>query len=407
MSPDSPNPLVVGLSSGVLEPSQGDVQTDGIGTYTREIGRHMSKLGVDVRLIGSPKRSGLRLVQPTVATASFPLPLGWLGAASSALRIPTPGASRALSGIDLYHATDLIVPRLRRTPVVATVYDAIPLAYPEWTSPRLRRTKNWLLRDWIRRADLIIAISEATVGDLVTHFGLPRARVRVVPLGVDDSWFEEPDATTIERTLQRHGLERGCFLHVGTLQPRKNLDRLVTAYELLPAGVRRRRQLVLVGKYGWAADGLRRRLGALREASRVLWLDYLPQFELRALYATAGAFVFPSLAEGFGLPVLEAMAAGLRIIANDLPALREVAGDHATFIDGRNVDALSAAMAAIDTADESPAAQAGRRSRAKQFDWRRTAARTVEAYREVVPGRTFPSVDAAPIATAPPLFDTE
>jgi alpha-1,3-rhamnosyl/mannosyltransferase len=392
MPTDSPNPLVVGLSSGVLEcPSgggrpDGGIRPDGIGTYTRELGRHLAQLGVDVRHVGSPRRSGWRLLRPTPATSSFPLPVTWLGAASSALRIPTPGGRRVAAGIDIYHATDLVVPRLLRTPVVATVYDAIPIANPQWTSPRLRRAKNWLLRDWVGRADLVIAISHAAVADLVTHFDLPRERIRVVPLGVDDAWFDQPDAGEIVSVLRQHSLAPGYFLHVGTLQPRKNLDHLVSAYERLSAGIRRRRQLVLVGKYGWAAEDLRGRLAALRKESRVLWLDYLPQREVRALYAAAGVLVFPSLAEGFGLPVLEAMAAGVRVIASDLAALREVAAGHATFIDAGSIDALAAAMTGADAADDAPAARMERRRHARRFDWRQTAAQTIEVYRELVPG---------------------
>ena len=113
------------------------------------------------------------------------------------------------------------------------------------------------------------------------------------------------------------------------------------------------------------------------------WLDYVERDELRALYATACAFVFPSLSEGFGLPVLEALAAGTPVIASDLPVLREVAGDAATFVALRDVDALAQEMLSVTVASADPAAWEGRRDRARQFDWATCSRRTLDVYREV------------------------
>src|SRR5204862_844566 len=128
-------------------------------------------------------------------------------------------------------------------------YDAIPLKHPEWANPRLRAMKNWLLRQCAQAADAVVAISNAAVADLVDHYGIPPARIRVIPLGVDPRWFDRPPAEHIATTLHTYRLTRGYWLHVGTLQPRKNLDALVTAYERLPPALQAARQLVLVGKY--------------------------------------------------------------------------------------------------------------------------------------------------------------
>lgn len=376
--------LVVGLSSSVLETSGGFARPDGIGTYTREIERALVAAGASICRIGSPMRVGLRLRRPEYASASFALPLPWLAAASSWLRVPVALPATVERKIDVYHATDLVVPRLAHTPVVATVYDAIPLSRPEWTNPRLRRLKNALLKDWVRRADLVIAISEAAVPELIEQYRIPRARIRVVPLGVGEDWFEPPDAARVERTLRKYALERGYFLHVGTLQPRKNLDSLISAYERLPHAVRSQRQLVLVGKYGWNAEALCARLEALRAGGRVLWLDYVEDIELRALYAGSGAFIYPSLAEGFGLPVLEAFATGLRVVASDLPSLREVGGSHARYVSPRDVDSIGEAMVGLHQTHEDVDASTTRRAHAKRFDWATCASRTLEVYRELV-----------------------
>jgi len=200
---------------------------------------------------------------------------------------------------------------------------------------------------------------------------------------VNARWFSKPDAAVLARVLAEHGLRAGYFLHVGTLQPRKNLDSLITAYERLPAQIRSNRQLVLVGKYGWAADALRTRLLALRQQQRVCWIDYVSGEALHALYHGAGAFVFPSLAEGFGLPLLEALAAGLPVVASDLPVLREVAGEHARFVSPHSIDEIAHAMTSVD--DPQNAVSASERQRhALRFSWHDCALATLAVYREAV-----------------------
>lgn len=374
--------LVVGISSNVLEAAGPLSRPDGIGVYTRELEAALVANGVCVRRIGSPVRVGYRFAWPQHGSTAFRLPLPWLAAASTLTRRPLPFAEAA-RGIDVYHATDRVVPRLERTPVVATMYDAIPMAHPEWANARLRHVKNWLLRDWARHADVIIAISEAAIPELVEHYGIAPDRIRVVPLGVNDRWFERPAESAIAPVLSKYDLYAGYFLHVGTLQPRKNLDALIDAYERLPADVRDERQLVLVGKYGWGAAALRARLEALRPARRIVWLDYVTPDELLALYAAAGVFVFPSLAEGFGLPLLEALAMGLPAIASDLPALTEVAGGHAIHVSPHDVDALGDAMAQAHVCSGDENARERRRSYARRFRWSTCARLTLDIYRSV------------------------
>ncbi len=376
-------PPVVGLSSNVLESRAAFGQPDGIGTYTLELERALTFNGVTVRRIGAPVRAGARFVRAVDASISFPLPLPYLAAAASAMRIPLPFGAGVEREIDIYHATDYIVPRLARTPVVATVYDAIPILHPEWANPRLRRVKNWLLRNCVQNADLVIAISRAAVDELVDAYRIPRERIRVVPLAVDASWFVQMDEASIRRVLAARGLQPGYFLHVGTLQPRKNLDALISAYERLPDDIREIRQLVLVGKYGWAAEALRLRLEALRAGNRVVWVDYVERDELQALYHGAGAFVFPSLAEGFGLPLLEAFATGLRVIASDVASLREVAQLHARYVSPHEIDALAHEMARVHVEPDDANALLARRDHARRFDWATVATHTLGIYREL------------------------
>ena len=155
---------VVGLSGSVLDTRFSGGRLDGIGTYTLALERALRGLGVMTRRVGTPRRRGASIVMPEHADLAFRLPLGWSMAATALTGIATPFVSNVERTIDVYHCTDYLVPRLRRTPVVATLYDAIPLAHPEWANQRLRSVKNWLLRASAADADLVIAISQGVMG---------------------------------------------------------------------------------------------------------------------------------------------------------------------------------------------------------------------------------------------------
>ena len=377
------NDLVVGLSSRVLETTARLGRPDGIGVYTEQLRTALIREGVQVRPIGSVLGVG-QLAMPTKdVVRGFALPLPYLAVAASMTRTSVRLARDVEREIDVYHATDYVVPRLSRKPVVATIYDAIPLAHPEWANPRLRGLKNWLLRDWVRGADAVIAISHAAVDELVEHYRIERSRIHVVPLGVSETWLTPPHGALVDDVLVKHALARGYYLHVGTLQPRKNIDALIDAYLGLPKHIREARQLVIVGKYGWNVEALRRRLLALRPNGRIIWLDYVPLPDLLALYAAAGAFVFPSLAEGFGLPVLEALAVGLPVIASDLAALREVGASRVRYVTPGDIDALCEAMTKLHDTSDCADVVAARRAYAATFGWGRCARETINVYRSV------------------------
>ena len=374
----------IGLSGSVLDADRGSPRLDGIGVYTQALEREFLAQGLPVSRVSAPTlRQWIRgpgaLRQP-----AFRYPLSLEIGLTALTGTCALGSGAVEAAVGLYHATDYLVPRLRRTPVVATVYDAIPLAHPEWANRRLRRIKNWLLRSSVSRADLVIAISKAVVAELVEHYRIPESRIRVVPLGVDPRWMEPPPAERVRETLARHRLQPGFFIFVGTLQPRKNLETLLAAYDRLPSRAVRERQLVVVGKYGWGAEDLRQELVRRTADGRCMWLDYVDSGVLRDLYSAAGAFVFPSLAEGYGLPVLEALGAGLPIVASDLPVLREVAGTMASYVPARDAEAMAAAMLdAVEDAQSSSVREA-RRAHARSADWRTCALRTAEVYRELL-----------------------
>jgi glycosyltransferase involved in cell wall biosynthesis len=376
-------PLRVGWSATLTCDPLSRGTPDGIGVYTRELLASYARMSdvTPVPVVMGPRAarhapSGAVILPRRHSTATA---LSW------ATGVDFRGASQLAERVDVYHATDYRVPRLRHTPVCATLFDAIPLSHPEWASAHLRELKNFLLRESARWADQVIAISDAMVPELNEQFGIERERITVTPLGVDGHWFARESGVRIAEVRRRHGLDDVYLLFVGTLQPRKNVARILAAYERLPAPTRSHVQLVIAGKVGWRADELMASLRVAQAGGRVRWLDYVDAGEMPALYQGAAGFVFPSLYEGFGLPVLEAFASGIPVITSNTTSLPEVAGSAALLVDPTDIDALTEAMGSVigDSALASRLAAAGL-ERAKGYSWARCAGATVAVLRSLL-----------------------
>jgi len=290
---------------------------------------------------------------------------------------------RHLGGFDLLHAPAYVAPRRLPIPLVLTLYDLIALRHPELA--RRANVAHYRLRlpGSARAAARILVPTECVARHAVDHLDVPRDRIAVVPLGVDDD-LRPPDEAATAQARRRYGLDEPFVLFVGNIEPKKNLPTLLRAVAAL------RRQglphgLVLAGKRGWKCRDVYRLPCELGIERAVRFLGYVPEAHLPGLYGAADLFAFPSLVEGFGLPPLEAMACGTPVVTSDAEALLETTGEAALHAPARDAEALADAMGrALTDAALRERLRAAGLARAAEFSWPRTAEATRAAYREAL-----------------------
>ncbi len=361
---------------------------DGIGTYTRAL---MEQLSSERGTSPAAKPS----IIPFTFNAQIPDLLGStrhklipysLGAAWSALSNQDfPGIGQLSSRVDLIHASDHYIPHCKTVPLVATLMDALPLSHPEWSRSEFRTLKNTLWRKAIGWADSIITISEYSKQQLSKWANIPIHKITVIPLGVGLDWFNVVSETKLALIKYQYALPESFFIAVGTLQPRKNLIRTIHAHKMLPTAVRQRSPLLIVGSQGWKSEDILSLIAQESAGGSVRWLKHVPQADLLPLLKLSNALVFPSLAEGFGLPVLEAFAARVPVITSNSTSLPEVAGDAALLVNPLNTEEIRAAMERVleDAALMESLKHKGF-DRAKQFTWSACAKSTLDVYRNTL-----------------------
>jgi glycosyltransferase involved in cell wall biosynthesis len=292
--------------------------------------------------------------------------------------------SPSIARAEIVHAPSPAVPPRGSVPLVVTVHDASFIRYPETFPPRGRRFHERGVALAARRADLVMTPSQAAADEIAELTPIPAEKIRVVHNGVD---HQIADVDEVQRTLEHFGLtETPYVLWVGSVEPRKGLGTLIEAFDRLDLGKDRKApHLVLVGPEGWLGgghidEGARRRL-----AGRLHVLGRLGDAALRSLYAGAELFAFPSLHEGFGLPLLEAMVQGTAVICSDDPALREVSGGAARLVAPRDIDAWSDALGEllVDVEARTALATAGS-VRAESFSWESCVRATRAVYAEAL-----------------------
>ncbi len=285
--------------------------------------------------------------------------------------------------LDLLHSPDFIPPAFGARRFVVTIHDLNFLYYPQFLTRESRRYYNRQIEWAVRRADHILADSEATRTDLVTLLNVPPEKVTTVHLAADPAFRPLP-AVQVAATLSRYGLDRGYLLFVGTLEPRKNLPGLLMAYRILLDRKEADVPLVLVGGRGWLYEEIFAQVERLRLADRVRFLHNVPNEDLPALYNGAVLLAAPSFYEGFGLPPLEAMACGTPVVVSDRGSLPEVVGDAGVQVEPDEPERIAEGMAMVlrDPALGASLREAGL-VQAARFTWQETARSTWEVYRRV------------------------
>jgi len=288
--------------------------------------------------------------------------------------------------LDLYHATHYVLPALVRCRVVVTIHDIIHLLYPEFLPSRMAFLyAQRMIGRSLRRGDRIIADSQNTKSDLMDYFEIDGRKIEVVYPGVAESFRRRLSSDDIRQVLDSHGLELPYLLFVGNPKPHKNLDNVVRAFAEVVRRENFAGELVCVGGRDEGQQRILRQAERLGVAERVRLLGHVPEAALPAIYQGARLFLYPTLYEGFGLPVVEAMASGVPVITSNTSALVEIATGYASLVDPLNVDQLADAIVAllVDDGLRQRLIAAGL-DRASQFSWRHTAEQTLEVYRSAM-----------------------
>ncbi len=309
----------------------------------------------------------------------------WLTILWHRAQLPLP--ADVLTGpIDIYHSPDFVLPPLRHARGILTVHDLAFLLRPDCADAKLSAYLEEVVPRSVRRADFVIADSENTRNDVVVLLGVPPDRVEVVPGGVDARF--KPVSNAVELGRAREALQVGdapFILAVGVLEPRKNLNRLMNAFAMLKAdGKLPHHKLVLAGSKGWLVDGILAYHDASPVRDDIVLPGFVPDEVLPAVYSAADVLAFPSLYEGFGLPILEAMACGTPVVSSRSSCLPEVAEGAALLVDPDNTEAIAVALelALTDEGLRADLRQKGL-ARAAGYTWQAAAETLLSVYNRV------------------------
>jgi glycosyltransferase involved in cell wall biosynthesis len=323
--------------------------------------------------VSLPAGAAARIHAPGLPTENPWLRIGWEHA--------RPRSLTRHDGIDLYHGLAFSLPRGLRVPGVVTLHD---LAFMRWLDQVPRRRSaylSWAVRDAAARAGRIVTVSETTKRDAVDLLSVAPDRIDVTPLGVDPS-MRRSSPEAVARFGLEEGLDRPFVLAVGNLEPRKNLPALIEAFASIARQVPH--DLVLAGAEGWRNEALRAVLANPAIEGRVRLEGFVPPERLPLWYSACDIYAIPSLYEGFGLPLLEAMACGAPSLASTRGALPEVAGDAALLVDPDPDSIASGLLHLIEDEALRERLAAGGPAHAASFTWERTAALTLETYRKAL-----------------------
>ncbi len=367
-------------------------QGAGIGRYVRELVAALARIDAHTpyHLFVAGVAGGESL--PPLPNSNFAwcptrITPVWLARLWHRARLPIP-VEYWVGDVELFHATDFVLPPVRhQTKTILQVHDLSFIHVPEAANPKLRRYLNAVVPRSVRRADRVLADSKATKDDLVALYHTPAEKITVLHGGVDEHFLPVTDAATQTAVRQKYGLGAWPFLFtIGTVQPRKNYARLCEALAHLRSDFPDL-HLVIAGGKGWLDDPIYATVSRLKLDDRVHFIGFADDDDVPVLYSMAEAVPYVSLYEGFGFPVLEAMACGTPVVASNVSSMPEVAGDAALLVDPTQIDELVDALRQLLTSSSQRDSLITRGFwQAKRFTWEQAARQLVDTYRQVLAG---------------------
>ena len=366
----------------------------GIGRYTFELASHLKRIsdieqlnflsGYRFAPLPLPMQSGIS-TNISIGNISRkllknPLTVGLYSQVSPLLK------KIALRGYKdhVFHGPNFYLPPFEG-PSVCTIHDLSIFTWAHCHPPERVKYMRKEIEKSLKRADMLITDTETTRQEVATYFGWPLDKIRAVFLACSDEFRPRP-TEELKSVLTKYSLiGQGYSLYVGTIEPRKNLDVLLDAYASLSLSIRKQWPLVIIGYKGWRSDHLHARIEKSVKEGWLHYLGFVAADELPLIYAGARVFVFPSLYEGFGLPVLEAMASGVPVVCSNASTLPEVTGDAAAMCEPQNIDELSELISRA-LQDENWRNQAISKGllQSASFSWQRCAEETAQVYKEVL-----------------------
>jgi glycosyltransferase involved in cell wall biosynthesis len=359
-------------------------QSAGIARYTRDLVDALARLdsGDRYTLFSAERPTKERPLPHAANLRPRVVPLGnrYATIMWQRLRLPVP-IELFVGRVRVVHGPDFILPPALGARRVVTIHDLAFLTHPECAVPALAQYLATVVPRAVRAADRVIADSQRTADDLVERLGTPPAKITVIPLGITPGFTLHADPAAVEALRAKYGLQRPFVLAVGTIEPRKNYERLIAAFAAarrVPGGPA---MLVIAGKPGWLYEGVYKAVQTRGVGDAVRFLDYVPNAELPLLYHAADAVATPSIYEGFGIPVVEAMASGTPVVCSTGGSLPEVAGDAALLVAPEDVDGLASALARIvGDAGLRETLRARGLERAARYTWEAAARAHVAVY---------------------------
>jgi glycosyltransferase involved in cell wall biosynthesis len=354
----------------------------GIGTYVRNLVHALARQPHDDRYVLLCRKTDADYVR--ALGPRFEPIIERAGNYSLREQISVP-ATLSRADVDLFHAPHYVVSPLTRVPYVVTIHDCIHLRFPQYLPNRFASTyARTVMGMAARRARRVLTVSMASKQDILHYLGIPADKVEVIYNALDRRLASPPTDEDMATVRERFQLTSPFILYAGNIKPHKNVDRLIEAYSILRRRGITSPKLLIIGDEISKYPKLRRLVHRFQLHPHVRFFGFVPEATLAALYRLASVFVFPSLYEGFGLPPLEAMAAGTPVVTSNVSSLPEVVGDAAVLIDPMDAGAIADAIARV-LGDEALRAELVRRGldRVTAFSWERSVARVREVYAEV------------------------